>query len=130
MDYYGFQPELYQLKFKSRGDHELAQRVVDLYKEVRSLPSYLLRFNTSETVCSWKAGQKARLTTEKEPRGEDGRGFEGPGLDHGVFVPFRIMFGEEFTSIPIVQVSIEGSLDPRQNWQAGKAVAKLRWVSV
>lgn len=35
MDYYGFQPSLYQLKFKSRGDSVLAQRVVDLYKEVR-----------------------------------------------------------------------------------------------
>jgi 4,5-DOPA dioxygenase extradiol len=36
------------------------------------------------------------------------------------------MFGEEFTSIPIVQVSIDSSLDPEANWQLGKAVAKLR----
>ncbi|KAJ2931446.1 hypothetical protein H1R20_g5698, partial [Candolleomyces eurysporus] len=105
MDYYGFPPELYQLKFKSRGDSALSQRVVDLYKE---------------------AGLKARLSNEKETRGDDGRGFSGPGFDHGVFVPFRIMFGEEFTSIPIVQVSIDSSLDPERNWQAGKAVAKLR----
>lgn len=35
MDYYGFQPALYQLKFDSRGDSSLAQRVVQLYKEVR-----------------------------------------------------------------------------------------------
>lgn len=35
MDYYGFAPELYKLKFKSRGDSTLAQRVVDLYKQVR-----------------------------------------------------------------------------------------------
>ena len=34
MDYYGFPPELYQLKFKSRGDSRLAQRVVELYKQV------------------------------------------------------------------------------------------------
>ena len=72
---------------------------------------------------------KARLTNENEARGDDGRGFPGPGLDHGVFVPFRIMFGEEFTSIPIVQVSIDSSLDPERNWQAGKAVAKLRCVT-
>jgi aromatic ring-opening dioxygenase catalytic subunit (LigB family) len=65
----------------------------------------------------------------KEPRGQDGRGFEGTGLDHGVFVPFRIMFGEEFTDIPIVQVSIDGSLDPEKNWQVGKAVAKLRYAT-
>ncbi|KAH9484173.1 4,5-DOPA dioxygenase extradiol-like protein [Psilocybe cubensis] len=105
MDYYGFPPELYQLKFKSKGDSKLAQHVVDLYK---------------------KAGQKARLTTVHESRGEDGRGFSGPGLDHGVFVPFRIMFGEEFTEIPIVQVSIDSSMDPEKNWELGKAVAQLR----
>ena len=34
MDYYGFPPELYQLKFKSRGESRLAQRVVELYKQV------------------------------------------------------------------------------------------------
>jgi len=61
-----------------------------------------------------------------EPRGLDGRGFEGPGLDHGVFIPFRIMFGEVFTDIPIVEVSIDSSLDPEKNWQLGKAVAELR----
>lgn len=73
-----------------------------------------------------KAGQKARTSPVIEARGEDGRGFEGPGLDHGVFVPFRIMFGEDFTGIPIVQVSIDSSLDPATNWAVGKAVAKLR----
>ncbi|KDR81440.1 hypothetical protein GALMADRAFT_239352 [Galerina marginata CBS 339.88] len=105
MDYYGFPPELYQLKFKSKGDSKLAQRIVDLYQN---------------------AGQKAKTTTVKESRGEDGRGFPGPGLDHGVFVPFQIMFGEEFMDIPIVQVSIDSSLDPEKNWQVGKAVAQLR----
>ncbi len=35
-DYYGFQPPLYQLKFKSRGDSALSQRVVQLYKDVGS----------------------------------------------------------------------------------------------
>ena len=67
-----------------------------------------------------------KITKSNEPRGMDGRGFEGPGLDHGVFIPFRIMFGEEFTEIPIVQVSIDGSLDPEKNWNIGKAVAALR----
>ncbi|KAF8969885.1 Extradiol ring-cleavage dioxygenase, class III enzyme, subunit B [Flammula alnicola] len=105
MDYYGFPQELYKLKFKSRGDSKLAHRVVELFKQ---------------------AGQKARTTLITESRGEDGRGFAGPGLDHGVFVPFRIMFGEEFTEIPIVQVSIDSSLDPKTNWEIGKAVAPLR----
>ncbi|KAG5634973.1 hypothetical protein H0H81_000173 [Sphagnurus paluster] len=104
-DYYGFQPSMYQLKFKSRGDSKLSQRLVDLYRG---------------------AGRSARTTTKLEARGEDGRGFAGPGLDHGVFIPFRLMFGEEFTEIPIVQVSIDSSLDPEDNWAIGKAISVLR----
>ncbi|KII88713.1 hypothetical protein PLICRDRAFT_41929 [Plicaturopsis crispa FD-325 SS-3] len=105
MDYYGFPPELYRLKFKSRGDSALSSRVMDLYKQ---------------------AGIRVRTTDASENRGRDGRGFAGPGFDHGVFVPFRIMFGEEFTDIPTVQVSIDGSMSPAKNWALGKAVAKLR----
>ncbi|CAK5276685.1 unnamed protein product [Mycena citricolor] len=124
MDYYGFDPAMYKLKFVSKGDKALSERVVELYKA---------------------AGQRARLTPKTESRGQDGRGFAGkyltcqspnaapltrvctgPGLDHGVFVPFRMMFGDEFTSIPIVEVSIDESLTPEANWALGKAVAKLR----
>ncbi|KAJ7606529.1 Extradiol ring-cleavage dioxygenase, class III enzyme, subunit B [Roridomyces roridus] len=104
-DFYGHAPKLYQVGFKSRGDTALAQRVVDLYKA---------------------AGQCARLTPKTEARGQDGRGFTGPGLDHGVFIPFRIMFGNVFTDIPIVEVSFDSSLSPEINWGVGKAVAKLR----
>lgn len=104
-DYYGFGDYLYELKFKSRGDSNLSNRVVELYHQ---------------------AGLKARVTKTSEPRGVDGRGFERAGIDHGVFIPFRIMFGEEFTEIPIVQVSIDGSLDPEKNWTIGKAVSALR----
>lgn len=43
-------------------------------------------------------------------------------------MPFRLMFGEEFTSIPIVQASIDGSMSPEKNWTLGKAVAQLRLV--
>ena len=68
----------------------------------------------------------ARTTNANETRGMDGRGFHGPGLDHGVFFPFRIMFGETFKSIPIVQASIDGSLTPAGNLAVGRAVAKLR----
>ncbi|KAI0316783.1 Extradiol ring-cleavage dioxygenase, class III enzyme, subunit B [Amylostereum chailletii] len=105
MDYFGFDPEMYELEFNSRGDSALSQRVVDLFKE---------------------AGLKARTTSKVEQRGQDGRGFNGPGLDHGVFFPFRIMFGTEYRDIPIVQASIDGSLTPEGNWATGKAVTKLR----
>ena len=53
----------------------------------------------------------------------DGRGFQGPGLDHGVFIPFRLMFGEDFRSVPIVQASIDESMSPERNWSLGKALS-------
>jgi len=34
MDYYGFEPHLYRQTFQSKGDRALAERVVQLYKEV------------------------------------------------------------------------------------------------
>jgi aromatic ring-opening dioxygenase catalytic subunit (LigB family) len=39
MDYYGFSPEFYKLKFSSGGDAQLSQRVVELFNQVTlSLP--------------------------------------------------------------------------------------------
>jgi len=105
MDYFGFDPELYQLKFDSNGSSELSQRVVEAFKQ---------------------AGMRARTTEKTEARGRDGRGYNGPGLDHGVFVPFRLMFGHTFHNIPIVQASIDSDLSPEANWAVGKAVSKLR----
>lgn len=105
MDYFGFDPALYKLKFVSDGSSELSARVVELFKE---------------------AGMPARATKVSESRGRDGRGFNGPGFDHGVFIPFRIMFGHEFHDIPIVQASIDESLNPESNWAIGRAISKLR----
>jgi aromatic ring-opening dioxygenase catalytic subunit (LigB family) len=51
----------------------------------------------------------------------------GPGLDHGVFVPFKLMFGDS-ADIPVVQVSLDGSLDPAKEWALGQAVSSLRYV--
>jgi len=104
MDYFGFHPELYKVQFKSHGNSALSQRIVDIFK---------------------KHGLPARKTVNMEARGQDGRGFKGPGLDHGVFVPFKLMFGDSI-DIPVVQVSIDESLSPEKNWEIGKAVSELR----
>ncbi|KAJ3802403.1 hypothetical protein GGU11DRAFT_10069 [Lentinula aff. detonsa] len=46
MDYYGFPQDSYELKFKSRGDKQLAERLVALYKEVnRPKPRLKPRLN-------------------------------------------------------------------------------------
>ena len=69
----------------------------------------------------------ARTTTASEPRGVDGLGKMSPGLDHGVFLPFRRMFGVE-TDIPIVEVSMDSSFDPEKEWEIGRALDELRCV--
>lgn len=45
-DYFGFQPSLYQLKFKSRGDSTLSQHIVDLFKEVRMIEPMSVSINS------------------------------------------------------------------------------------
>ncbi|KAG2115345.1 Extradiol ring-cleavage dioxygenase class III enzyme subunit B [Suillus discolor] len=108
MDYFGFEPYYYQQTFESKGNRALAERIVLLYKEV---------------------GGEAKLFGISENRGWDGRTSpprQGPGFDHGVFVPFKLMFGDKVDDVPIVQVSIERSGDPEQNWAVGKALSKLR----
>jgi 4,5-DOPA dioxygenase extradiol len=50
---------------------------------------------------------------------------QGRGLDHGVFVPFKLMFPNP-CPIPIVEVSMDGSLDPQRLIELGRALAPLR----
>jgi aromatic ring-opening dioxygenase catalytic subunit (LigB family) len=105
MDYYGFDRALYDVTFSSHGDSAVAARVVDAFTQ---------------------AGLRARTTPRTETRGRDGRGFAGAGLDHGVFVPFRLMFGHSFHSIPIIAASLDSNLTGSANWAVGAAVAQLR----
>lgn len=46
------------------------------------------------------------------------------GLDHGVFVPLKIMYPD--ADIPVVSVSLAASLDPLENIKIGHALAPLR----
>lgn len=58
---------------------------------------------------------------------------EERGLDHGVFVPFKIMFSPEKNplSIPIVQVSLfDDDTDAAAHIKLGRAVEKLREENV
>lgn len=112
---------MYRLKFKSHGDSKVSQHVVELLKEVRELCTGLC-----VAFIFGQAGIRARTSPKSEPRGHDGLGQTVAGFDHGVFVPFKIMFGEEFTEIPIIEVSFDGSMDPEKNWAIGQAIKKLR----
>ena len=46
------------------------------------------------------------------------------GLDHGVFIPLKLMFPE--ADIPVLQVSLLSSLDPAKHMDIGRALAPLR----
>src|SRR5271169_3464080 len=52
---------------------------------------------------------------------------QGRGLDHGVFVPFKLMFPTP-CPIPIIEVSMDGSLDPQRLIELGKALIPLRYT--
>ncbi|MEC7119256.1 MAG: class III extradiol ring-cleavage dioxygenase [Pseudomonadota bacterium] len=46
------------------------------------------------------------------------------GLDHGVFIPLKVMFPN--ADIPVVQISLQQQLDPEYHRQMGAALSSLR----
>ncbi|KAJ9121249.1 hypothetical protein QFC24_004925 [Naganishia onofrii] len=114
-DYYGFPTELYSITYRSRGDSALSALIVDTFES---------------------HGLTARTTKETESRGRDGR--RGPnkpdmeaGLDHGVFLPFKLMFPDSSSEdgvfpVPIVEVSMSSTFEPAPQWEIGSAIKGLR----
>lgn len=46
------------------------------------------------------------------------------GLDHGVFVPFKLIYPD--ADVPMVQLSLRAGLEPAEHIAAGRALASLR----
>lgn len=67
-DYSGFAPEMYKLKFKSKGDARLSQRVVQLYKDVGrvSVCCVLILILVGRIFCTYN--DEARSTGPRRAR--------------------------------------------------------------
>lgn len=93
-DYGGFPDEAYHIQYPCPGEPALAQEIVEL---LRAEPALIGEVN-------------AELDNSR-------------GLDHGVFVPLKLMFPQ--ANIPVVQVSLAAGLNPLQHIHIGRALAKL-----
>ncbi|WP_339074154.1 class III extradiol ring-cleavage dioxygenase [Teredinibacter turnerae] len=93
-DYGGFPDAAYHIQYPCPGEPALAQEIVDL---LRAEPALIGEVN-------------AELDNSR-------------GLDHGVFVPLKLMFPQ--ANIPVIQVSLAAGLNPLQHIHIGRALAKL-----
>lgn len=97
----------------------------DLYFDYYNFPdeAYSITYPASgnpelaQTIQSLLEQQSIVVNTESER-----------GLDHGVFVPLKMLFPA--ADVPIVQVSLAQSLDPTQHIELGKALQVLRLQGV
>ena len=79
-------------------------------------------------VSTWPAPGAPAVATEIRqlleeagfPTGTDSR----RGYDHGVFVPFKLVYRD--ADVPVVQLSILASYDPAQHLAMGRALAPMR----
>lgn len=65
-----------------------------------------------------------RAQTLLQASGLPAREIDDRGLDHGVFIPFMLIYPQ--ADVPVVQLSLRSGLDPVAHLRAGRALAPLR----
>lgn len=88
-DFWGFPPELYEIRYPATGCREAAEEVV------------------------------AAINASGLPVKRD----ENHGLDHGAWVPLRLMFPD--AEVPVIPLSIQSAGGPEQAYRLGQALAPL-----
>ncbi len=71
-----------------------------------------------------EAAVAARVRELLDDGGFDTEEEDGRGLDHGVFVPFKLIYPD--ADVPIVQLSLLHNLDAKQHLAIGQVLAPLR----
>ncbi|KAK9352735.1 Extradiol ring-cleavage dioxygenase, class III enzyme, subunit B [Lipomyces doorenjongii] len=97
--------------------------ITDLIYDFYGFPSFMYKENYpnvgSKTIAQ-------RVLDQLQSSGIKAKGVSR-GLDHGVFVPFKVMFPDfQELKVPIIQVSLFGTDNPNQHFALGKALAPLR----
>jgi aromatic ring-opening dioxygenase catalytic subunit (LigB family) len=69
-------------------------------------------------------GLAQRIRELLERAGIPSRSDPERGFDHGVFVPFKLIYPS--ADVPIVQLSLKAGLDPAEHLEAGRALEPLR----
>ncbi len=92
-----------------------------LIYDYRGFPphTYALRYDVPGAP-ALAARAAARLAAQGLQAGVD----PARGLDHGVFIPLKVAFPD--AAIPLVEMSVDRTLDPALHLAAGRALAPLR----
>lgn len=85
--------------------------------------SYAIRY-----PCPGNPPLASAIIAQLEKAGIPARADQARGLDHGVFVPLKIMYPN--ADIPCVQVSLLSSLDPQAHVELGRALQAVADPSV
>jgi 4,5-DOPA dioxygenase extradiol len=83
-------------------------------------PAQLFRIQYPATGCHEAANE---IVERLQQAGFAAAGDEGRGLDHGAWIPLRIMFPH--ADVPVIPLSIQSHLGPAHHYALGKALAPL-----